>query len=145
MNVRSPVEDCAYAKLRRLTRCVAHHFDTELAPSKLKATQHGVLTAVLRLQPVCPGELAQALGIDPSTLTRNLKPLVAARWLELGAGADARSRTVRITATGRDKQAEAQLRLRVAQRVMNEKLGARRMADLRALMDECMDILAIQS
>lgn len=145
MSVRPPVDDCAYAKLRRLTRCVAHHLDTELAPSKLKATQHGVLTEVLRLQPVRPGELAQALGIDPSTLTRNLKPLVAARWLELGAGVDARSRTVRITATGREKQAEAQLRLRVAQRLMDEKLGVRRMTDLRALMDECMEILAIQS
>jgi DNA-binding MarR family transcriptional regulator len=145
MNVLSPVEDCAYAKLRRLTRCVAHHFDAELAPAGLKATQHRVLTEVLRLQPVRPGELAQALGIDPSTLTRNLKPLLAARWLELGAGTDARSRTVRITTTGRDKQAEAQLRLRVAQRTMNQKLGARRMANLRALMDESLEILATPS
>jgi len=142
MSAQSPAEDCAYAKLRRLTRCVAHHFDVELATAGLKMTQLGVLSEILRLQPVRPGELAQALHIDPSTLTRNLKPLLAVGWVELGAGTDARCRTIRITETGRAKQAQAQRILRVAQREMDTKLGARRMADLKALMDESIEILA---
>jgi DNA-binding MarR family transcriptional regulator len=143
MKARSPADDCAYTKLRRLTRCVAHLFDAELAEAGLKTTQLGLLSEILRLQPVRPGELARALGIDPSTLTRNLKPLLSAGWVELGTGNDARSRTIRITDTGRAKQAQAECRLLAAQRAMDEKLGPKRIADLKALMDESLSILAI--
>jgi DNA-binding MarR family transcriptional regulator len=143
MNERSPADDCAYTKLRRLTRCVTHHFDAELAKAGLKTTQLGLLSEIVRLQPVSPGELARALAIDPSTLTRNLKPLVGAGWVELGAGKDARTRTIRITGAGRAKQAQAQRRMRMARRSMDEKLGARRIADLKALMDESLVILAV--
>jgi DNA-binding MarR family transcriptional regulator len=143
MNALSPVQDCAYTKLRRLMRCVAQHFDSELAKAGLKTTQLGLLSEILRLQPVRPGDLARAVGIDPSTLTRNLKPLMSAGWVELGAGPDARTRTIRITGSGRAKQAQAQRRLRMAQRSMDEKLGASRVTELKALMDESLDILAI--
>jgi DNA-binding MarR family transcriptional regulator len=143
MNALSPVQDCAYTKLRRLMRCVAQHFDSELAKAGLKTTQLGLLSEILRLQPVRPGDLARAVGIDPSTLTRNLKPLMSAGWVELGAGPDARTRTIRITDSGRAKQAQAQRRLRMAQRSMDEKLGASRVTELKALMDESLDILAI--
>ena len=135
-------DECAYAKLRRLTRCVAQQFDAQLAPAGVKATQLVLLSAVVRLQPVRPGELAQAMGLDPSTLTRNLRPLLAAGWVELGAGADARSRTIRITAAGRAKQEQAERHLRIAQRALDERLGACRLAQLKLLMDESFDILA---
>jgi DNA-binding MarR family transcriptional regulator len=141
--MRGPAEDCAYATLRRLTRCVAHHFDGELTGAGLKTTQLAVLSEVLRLQPVRPGELARALGIDPSTLTRNLKPLLAASWVEMGPGTDARTRAIRITRAGRAKQAEAQQLLLAARRSMDEKLGARRITQLKALMNESLDILAV--
>jgi len=143
MNAQSLVQDCAYTKLRRLMRCVAHHYDSELAKAGLKTTQLGLLSEILRLQPVRPGELARAAGIDPSTLTRNLKPLMAAGWVELSAGHDARTRAIRITATGRAKQAQAQRRLLMAQRSMNEKLGHSLITELKARMDESLDILAI--
>jgi DNA-binding MarR family transcriptional regulator len=143
MNAHSPIQDCAYTKLRRLMRCVAHHYDSELSKTGLKTTQLGLLSEILRLQPVRPGELARAAGIDPSTLTRNLKPLMAAGWVELGAGHDARTRAIRITESGRAKQAQAQRRLLMAQRSMNEKLGHRLISELKALMDESLDILVI--
>lgn len=143
MNTRSSGEDCAYTKLRRLTRCVTHHFDGELAKAGLKTTQLGLLSEILRLQPVRPGARARALGIDPSTLTRNLKPLLVADWVELGPGPDARTRTIRITDSGRAKRTQAQRRMLAAQRSMDKKLGAKRIAELKALMDESIDILAV--
>ncbi|MET3515022.1 DNA-binding MarR family transcriptional regulator [Pseudacidovorax sp. 1753] len=136
------MEDCAYAKLRRLTRCVAQHFDSELAKAGLKATQLWLLSEVRRLQPVEPGELARSLGIDPSTLTRALRPLLSAGWIELGAGKDARSRSIRLTDSGRAKQAIAGRRLRIARRTLDEKLGPLRVAELKALMDESLQIFA---
>lgn len=134
------VED-AHSKLRRMERFVAAHFDDELAKVGLKATQLGLLSEVIRLQPVCPGELARALSIDPSTLTRNMKPLLAAGWIEVGPGSDARSRSTRITHAGHAKQSKAQQRLFTAQRSIEEKLGPRRMAELEKLIHESLDIL----
>ena len=65
--------------------------------------------------PIRPMDLAATLKIEPSTLTRNLKPLVEASWITLSAGADARSRLVGITGAGRAKRAEAQRKWRKAQ------------------------------
>ena len=88
-------QGCTNLKLRQLVRGVTRLYDAEMAPTGLKTTQYSLLSGVLKLAPVRPGDLARALRLEPSTLTRNLRPLVAAGWIELGAGTDARSRMVR--------------------------------------------------
>ena len=141
-NGRLSDADCTFGTLRRLARSVANLFDAELAKTGLKTTQVGLLSEILRLQPVSPGELARALDIDPSTLTRTLRPLTAAGWVELGAGKDARCRSIRITESGRAKQVQAHRLLQTARRSMSAKLGPQRLAKLKVLMDESLDILA---
>ncbi len=132
---------CSNFKLRQLQRRVAQCYDQELVKSGLKTTQYSLLSAVLRLGPVRPGELALAMTLDASTLTRNLKPLIAAGWVELGAGPDGRSRHVAITAAGRDKRAQAQRHWRTAQEALNQRLGAERVRRLHALLDESLELL----
>ena len=46
--------------------------------------------------------------MEVSTLTRNLRPLVAHGWVALGPGGDDRSRCVSPTDAGRAKRDEAQ-------------------------------------
>jgi DNA-binding MarR family transcriptional regulator len=75
-------------------------------------------------------------------LTRNLRPLIDSGLLAIEPGEDGRSRLVSVTAAGREKRQEAQRRWRVAQESVNEKLGARRVVALHALLDECMGLLA---
>ena len=133
---------CTNFKLRQLVRRVSQLYDGELAKSGLKTTQYSLLSHVLRLGPIRPGELAAAMTMDASTLTRNLKPLIAAGLLELGAGDDGRSRSVRITAAGRDRRAEAQRRWRAAQDALNERLGMDTVIELHALLDASLDRLA---
>lgn len=128
---------CTNFKTRQLSRLLSRHYDAELAAVGLKTTQYSLLTHVLRLGPLAPGELARHMGLDASTLTRNLQPMVAAGWLVQEAGADARSRSVGITAAGRDKQAEAQRRWKAAQQQVNALLGTERVAALHQLLDEC--------
>ena len=128
---------CTNFKTRQLSRLLSRHYDAELAAVGLKTTQYSLLTHVLRLGPLAPGELARHMGLDASTLTRNLQPLLAAGWLVQEAGADARSRSISITAAGRDKQAEAQRRWKVAQQQVNALLGAERVAALHQLLDDC--------
>jgi DNA-binding MarR family transcriptional regulator len=135
-------QGCTNLKLRQLMRRVARHYDAEVGRCGLKGTQYSLLSYVVKLGPIRPGELARAMKIDASTLTRNLRPLVAAGWLRLEAGSDARSRLVSVTDAGRDKRQEAQRRWRTAQEGINELLGARRVVALHALIDECLELLS---
>lgn len=135
-------QGCTNFKLRQLMRRVANHYDAEMAKCGLKTTQYSLLSHVLKLGPIRPGDLAAEMKMDASTLTRNLRPLVDAGWVTLEAGADARSRLVHITDTGRDKRAEAQRHWKAAQLALNDTLGVQRVAALHALVDESMDLLA---
>ena len=136
---------CTNLKLRQLARRVTQHYDVELGKAGLKTTQYSLLSHVLRLGPIRPGDLAQAMTLDASTLTRNLKLLLDAGWVELSAGVDGRSRSVKITEPGRIKQAEGQRRWRVAQEGINGLLGVRRVVALHALLDESLDTLSAAS
>lgn len=135
-------QGCTNLKLRQLMRRVAQHYDAELGRTGLKTTQYSLLSYVVKLGPIRPGDLARAMKMDASTLTRNLRPLVDAGWLELGPGADGRSRLVTATEAGREKRREAQRRWRVAQEGINTTLGVPRVLALHALVDECLDLLS---
>lgn len=135
-------QGCTNFKLRQLTRRVTRHFDAELAKAGLKTTQYSLLSHVLRMGPLRPVDLARAMGVMPSTLTRNLQPMLAAGWLTMGEGADARSRLISLTEAGREKRAQAQRSWRSAQTSLNAVLGEARVLALHTLIDESMALLA---
>ena len=135
-------QGCTNMKLRQLMRRVAQRYDAEVGKTGLKGTQYSLLSHVLKLAPVRPGDLARAMTIEASTLTRNLKPLIDAGWVTLDAGADGRSRLVNITPAGRDKRQEAQRRWRTAQESINRTLGVERVLALHALVDDAMELLS---
>lgn len=137
---RSP-RGCTNFKTRQLGRLLSRHYDAELAKEGLKATQFSLLTHLRQLGGIAPGELARRMGLDASTLTRNLQPLIAAGWVTQEAGADARSRLLSLTEDGAAKQAAAQLRWKAAQQQVNATLGTERVAALHALIDECASLL----
>lgn len=127
--------------MRRLDQ----HYDLELARVGLRTTQYSLLSHVVKLGPLSPGTLARAMKMQPSTLTRNLQPLVAAGWVQVGAGSDGRSRSVSCTPEGRAKRTEAQRRWKAAQLALNAQLGPSRVAELHALIDGCMELLSLEA
>jgi len=141
MNAIAKPKGCTNFKLRHLMRQVARLYDAEVARSGLKTTQYSLLSHVLHLGPIRPVDLAQAMGVEASTLTRNLKPMIAAGWLVQGEGPDARSRFIEITDDGRKKRSEAQRHWRIAQEKLNELLGVERVLALHALIDESIAVL----
>ena len=135
-------QGCTNMKLRQLMRRVAQGYDLETGKTGLRGTQYSLLSHVVKLGPIRPGDLARAMRIDASTLTRNLKPLIEGGWVTLDAGSDGRSRLVSATDAGREKRQEAQRRWRVAQEGINQTLSVGRVLALHELIDECMDILS---
>lgn len=137
-----PPRGCSHFQLRQLVRRVGLLYDAELAALGLKTSQFSLLSCVLQRGPLRPVELAQLMQMRPSTLTRNLKPLVAAGWLTLGPGPDGRSRSVAITPAGRLLREQARLHWRRAQDHLNHTLGEQRVAALHALIQEALPLLA---
>ena len=134
-------QGCTNLKLRELSRVVTRHYDAYVAPIGLKNSQYSLLSHVVLLGPMRPGELAARMKLDASTLTRNLQPLIAAGWVVLGPGDDARSRSVAATEAGRAKRAEAQKAWKQAQLALNARLGPERVAALHDLIDGCLAVL----
>jgi DNA-binding MarR family transcriptional regulator len=136
------LQGCTNLKLRQLTRRVTQFYDAEMAQVGLKTTQYSLLSHVLKLGPLRPVDLALAMKMDASTLTRNLKSLIAAGWVEQVPGVDGRSRLITISEAGRDKRAAAQQSWKQAQTSLNRLLGLERARALHAILDECQELLA---
>jgi DNA-binding MarR family transcriptional regulator len=132
---------CTSFKVRQLMRLVSQHYDAEVSQCGLKTTQYSLLSHVMKLGPMRPMDLAAAMKMTASTLTRNLQPLIAAGWVTLGAGVDGRSRLVGITESGIAKRHEAQRYWKVAQQKLNAQLGIERVAALHALIDDSLALL----
>nr|WP_145548581.1 MarR family winged helix-turn-helix transcriptional regulator [Variovorax boronicumulans] len=142
LHAKAAPQGCTHLQLRQLMRRVARLYDAELAHAGLKTTQFSLLTALDKLGPAQPGQLARQLRLQPSTLTRNLQPLVVAGWVVQGPGSDGRSRLVQLTEAGRAKRAEARQRWKSAQLELNRLLGDARVAALHALLQESLALLA---
>jgi DNA-binding MarR family transcriptional regulator len=134
---------CTHFKLRQLSRAMTRHYDAYVAATGLKITQYSLLSNVVQQGPIQPVELARQMKLDASTLTRNLQPLLAQGWLEVGPGADARSRSIVATGAGRAKQAEAHRSWKQAQLALNAQLGDARVARLHELIDACLSDLEL--
>lgn len=140
-SVQAKPQGCTNFKLRQLMRCVTHYYDMEMAKSGIKTTQYSLLSLVLKLGPIRPGDLARAMKMDASTLTRNLRPLADAGWVVIEQGLDARSRLIHITDAGRSKRVEAQRNWKVAQQTLNDVLGTERVMALHVLVDDALVLL----
>jgi DNA-binding MarR family transcriptional regulator len=133
---------CTSLKLRQLNRRVSQHYDRIVGATGLKTSQYSLLSHIVKLGPVRPGELAGHMEMDASTLTRNLQPLVAQGWVEIGPGDDGRSRFVTVTDAGRDKRTETQREWKRAQLALNERLGVATVTQLHELLDQCLALMS---
>lgn len=132
---------CTNFKLRQLTRRVSQQCEPYFAATGLKTTQYSLLAHIDALGPIQPSLLARRMGLDASTLSRNLQPLLAGGWVEQVPGEDARSSQVRATPAGRAKRAAMKADWKRAQLALNERLGEARVQRLHALLDECLALL----
>ena len=119
-------------------RAVTRLYDEVLRSVGLRATQLAVLVAAANESVVSITELAKFMGMDRSTLTRNLTPLEREGLIRVGNEGWRRSRTVAITQKGRSRLRAALPFWEKAQETLRQKLGSRKwpviMADLNDLI-----------
>jgi DNA-binding MarR family transcriptional regulator len=126
---RSPADlsecaGCACFAVRRAARAITQHYDRALRPTGLRATQFTLLTVLSLGGPLPLSRVATRLGMERTTLTRNLKRLLTEGLIAVSSGGDRRVRTIAITPKGRRQAAAAVPYWRGAQRAAASYLPA---------------------
>src|SRR5215813_430393 len=133
---REVVENCLCHRTRMAARAVTRLYDDTLRSVGLRATQLAVLVAVGGDDVVSITALAKFMGMDRSTLTRNLTPLEREGLIRVGIEGWRRSRTVEITKKGSGRLREATSLWERAQKTLRGKLGSRKWSVIRAGLDD---------
>src|SRR5687767_15106159 len=101
-------KDCLCLRVQRASRAVGRRFDEVLRPVGLNNWQFSLLMTLHQPSPPTINGLAEALGMDRTTTTKNLKPLERRGLLEIRQDReDARIRRILLTDAGRVLLAEA--------------------------------------
>jgi DNA-binding MarR family transcriptional regulator len=98
---------CLCNALRQASRAVSRLYDEEFRGVGLRTTQYSLLRHLRRSGEVRQRDLGGLTSLEETTLTRNLRPLVAAGWVSVRSGDDRREKLVTITAAGNAKLVEA--------------------------------------
>jgi DNA-binding MarR family transcriptional regulator len=98
---------CSCAAVRKAARSVTQMYETALQPIGLKAGQVTLLVVLSKQGDMPLTTLADALVMDRTTLTRNMKPMVRDGFIRIETEKDQRVRKVGLTVKGTRKIEEA--------------------------------------
>src|SRR5260370_24038899 len=92
---------CFCLASRQAARKITRLYDSHMQESGVRATQFTILSQLMLRGEMPIGKLAGILGMERTTLTRNLTLLEQRKWISVKAGDDPRSRIIGLTARGR--------------------------------------------
>jgi DNA-binding MarR family transcriptional regulator len=130
--------------MRRAARRFTQIYDHALEPAGLTVMQFGLLanlsgTSSRRSDVSSIGAVAERLGMDPTTLNRNLKPLRARGLVkDQSDPSDGRLRIVQITEKGRHQLNDALTLWRHAHTKVEQTLGRKQRLALNDILDDAM-------
>jgi DNA-binding MarR family transcriptional regulator len=135
----SGLSSCTASRVRKAARLVSQIFDRHLERYDLTITQFGLLAYINTFDGIGIGELAEKLVMDPTTVTRNLRPLQRRGLVALAADPkDRRARRLHLTADGRASLKEAKPGWAKAQREVEAALGGNDTTVLHATLDRAL-------
>jgi len=114
--------ECLCTRLRRASRGVSKLYDDALSEIGLNVAQYSLLRHLQRLDRPSITDLAEAMGLERSTLGRNLRVLEGRGMVELSGGADQRNRLVVLTPAGERLLGEARGAWQAAQVALKQRL-----------------------
>ncbi|MGE4062373.1 MAG: MarR family winged helix-turn-helix transcriptional regulator [Rhodospirillaceae bacterium] len=134
LDPKAVLEVCLCHHIRRGGRALTRHYDSVLAACGLTAGQFIILTAIAALQPMPSPILRHVLAMDRTTLSRTLKPLKTAGFVDISAGAGRRAGLLNLTPEGASALRQAAPLWRRAQSEASGRLGAARTGQLLSVL-----------
>ena len=117
---------CTASNVRKASRAISQVYDAALQPVNLKSTQFTVLATLSKSGQQPLSQLADAMVMDRTTLTRNLQPLLKRKLVTTSPGEDRRVRNVQLTRQGKRLLDRALPLWRTAQSHLVGGLGQKR-------------------
>ena len=122
---------CLCSQVRRIARRLSSLYDAALSCEELTITQYSLLANIARAGQLSHAILAEKVGMERTTLTRNLRPLTRAKWVATAIGEDRRQRLLQLTAAGKRKLARTLPLWQQAQGQFISQMGSDPVRDLR--------------
>jgi DNA-binding MarR family transcriptional regulator len=133
---------CTCKRLRMATRRISQIYDRELEAQGLTVTQYSLLAQLNAHDGIGIGPFAERLVMDPTTLTRNLRPLVRQKLAVMAPDPqDRRARVLHLTDKGRAALAKAKPAWAKAQRQIEQAFGHKDTAQLHAQLERLVERL----
>src|SRR5690348_6171011 len=122
----SAMENCVCFNLRWVTWKVTQFFDAEMRRHGIRPTQGTILTSLNAKESWNMAELSDWLGLERTTLVRNLRPLQRDGLVQIVGGLRGNRVEVSITAKGRKQIEKLAPAWKSAQRAAVNTLGKKR-------------------
>ncbi len=113
---------CYCRRLRSVTAQVTRMYDSYLREAGITCQQFSTLEHIRAMEPVSVTALAGRMGLDRTSLSRNLKLLKENSWIEDEAG-HGRSRSIVLSDQGKEVLRHAEKQWEKAQTTMEKVLG----------------------
>ena len=126
------VENCVCFNLRRAARAVTQFYDSEMRRHRIRPTQGTILLALNAKESWSMAELSDLLGLDRTTLIRNLGPLQRDGLVLANGGGHGNRVELAITAKGRKQIEKLTPAWKSAQSAAVKTLGEERWSALLA-------------
>jgi DNA-binding MarR family transcriptional regulator len=111
--------DCYCTQFRRASNALTNIYDAALKPVGLRITQFSLLRSLGRLGAATSTEIAAELSLDRTTISRNVKVLIDAGWVDVvEAEDDKRERILSLNKAGQKIIADALPHFRKAQKTV---------------------------
>ena len=121
-----PTRACKFSAYRRISRAVSQHYEAAFRGSELHAAQFTILSTLAQTGAMPLVKLAAFLGMERTTLTRNLEPLVKRNLVVSETNEDGRIRQVALTSSGESAVRNTFPRWEAAQATVEEVLKQHR-------------------
>ena len=133
---------CYCASLRQATRAITQEYERALRPFGLTTTQFTVLTVLDRQPNARVNDMAGALAMDQTTVSRTLALMAEAGLIKAADGEDRRETRWLLTAGGRRKYQKALPKWQAAQKRIESLLGPDEATRLKAIAFRLTEKLA---
>jgi DNA-binding MarR family transcriptional regulator len=122
----SAMENCVCFNLRWVTRVVTKFFDAEMRRHGIRPTQESILASLRTRDSWNMAELSDWLGMERTTLVRNLRPLQRDGFVNVVGGGRGNRVEVTITTKGRKQIEKLMPSWKSAQSAVVKTLGEQR-------------------
>lgn len=109
-------KECLATRIRQLNRRVTRIYDSALRPHGVSTAQLNVLVALALVGEARSRDIALALGLEKSTLSRNLDRMVSHGWVEAAASRGGSVPNLRLLPAGKRLVEDSLPAWRAAQR-----------------------------